>query len=145
MSGWLFVINPAAPRDWDYGWDVARPETLLASTDKVWPTASYFRKLAPGDELAVYTKNAGDTDDGIYIVGTITAIDIDAREFTWRPDRTKSRALLRTPIPRDVVYELFGRGFGGALRRIKPGQEREWTRLVARLVAGSDRGRTGRP
>ena len=134
---WLFVINPAAPRDWDYGWDVGRPETLLRSTDKVWPTANYFRKIRPGDDLAVYVKNAG-VPDGIYVVGTVTAVDVVARDFTWQPDRRRSAALLRTPVPRDLVYELFGRGYGGALRRIRPDQEREWRRLIAAVTRAKD-------
>jgi len=57
VAVWLFVINPTAPRDWEYGWDVARPEKLLASTDKVWPTANFFRKLAPGWHRALPCDN----------------------------------------------------------------------------------------
>ena len=97
----------------------------------MWPTGNFFRKLEAGDELAVYMKNI-EPGAGIYVVGTIVAVDRDAREFAWRPDRQRTRALLRTPIPRDIVYELFGRGYGGALRKLKA-PEREWTRLLARL------------
>ena len=135
MTVWLYTINPSAPAGWTYGWDVDKPETLLASTDKVWPTANFFRKIKPRDQIAVYMKNTGcETGDGIYIVGSVVSVDEDARELTWRPDRAQTAPLLDAPLPPELVYELFGRGYGGALRRLKPDRAREWKRLLRQML-----------
>ena len=135
MAVWIYTINPSAPQGYDYGWTLSKPETLLASTDKVWPTHNYFRQIAPRDQIAVYMKNTGAvTGDGIYILGTVLSVDEPAREFTWRPDITRTRALVDAPIPTDVVRYFFGRGYGGAMRRLEPDLANEWKRLIDGLV-----------
>ena len=135
MATWLYTINPTAPQGYDYGWTVSRPETLLASSDKVWPTHNYFRQVAPRDRIAVYMKNTGaETGDGIYIVGDVIAVSEPAREFTWRPDRARTSALVRAPIPTEVVRYFFGRGYGGAMRRLQADRTREWSQLLAKLA-----------
>ncbi|HUS33445.1 MAG TPA: DUF3253 domain-containing protein [Kofleriaceae bacterium] len=130
---WLFTINPRAPQAYDYHWDIDEPETLLGAEDKTWGTANYFRKMIVGDELAVYMKNTGAvTGDGIYVLGRVIDVDASNREFTWRPDRRRTKRLIHAPIPPEVVRELFGRGFGGPLRALKAGMERDWLQLVGR-------------
>lgn len=131
MTTWLFTINPRAPQAYEYHWDIDEPETLLEAADKTWGTANYFNKLKVGDELAVYMKHTGAvTGDGIYVLGTVIEVDAAAREFTWRPDRKRTRKLVRAPLPPEAVLYFFGRGWGGPLRPLKAGLEREWARLV---------------
>ena len=133
MTTWLFTINPHAPQAYEYGWNVDEPETLLAATDKTWDTHNFFRAMKAGDELAVFMKNTrAATGDGVYILGLVTHVDEAEREFTWRPDRPRTRKLVDAPIPYEVVLHFFGRGWGGSLRRLKPGLEREWARLVGK-------------
>lgn len=136
MATWLYTINPSAPQGYDYGWTVSKPETLLASRDKVWPTHNYFRQIAPRDTIAVYMKNTGaKTGDGIYVLGAVIDVVEPAREFTWRPDRALTAALVRAPIPTELVRYFFGRGYGGAMRRLKADVAAEWAELIAGLAS----------
>lgn len=131
MTTWLFTINPRAPQAYEYGWNLQKPQTLLSSSDKTWDTHNYFRRLKPRDEIAVFMKNTGVvTGDGIYILGHVLHVNEPEREFTWRPDKKRTRRLIDAPIPYEVIRYFFGRGFGGPLRRLKPGLEEEWRSLV---------------
>lgn len=133
MNIWLYHINPKSPQDWEYGWDIAEPSTLLRSRDKTWPTGNFFRKIKAGDGIAVLMKNTGnELGDGVYLVGEVTSVFEERREFTWRPDLARSAPLLRAPIPVPVVREYFGRGYGSALQRLDAGLVREWMELIAR-------------
>jgi hypothetical protein len=133
VNVWLYHINPKSPQNWEYGWDLARPGTLLRSSDKVWPTGNFFRKIKPGDSIAILMKNTGsELGDGVYIVGEVTEVFEDRREFVWRPDRARSTPLLDSPIPVALVREYFGRGFGSALQRLDESLQREWMRLISR-------------
>lgn len=133
MSVWLYHINPDSPQRWTYRWDVARPSTLLSSRDKTWPTGNFFRKIRPGDGIAVLMKNTGcPTGDGVYIVGDVIAVDEKDREFVWRPDLPRTAPLLHSPIPVPIVRQFFGRGFGAAMQRIDSALIGEWHQLVSR-------------
>ena len=141
MNVWLYHINPKSPQNWEYGWDVARPDTLLRSRDKTWPTGNFFRKIKPGDRIAVLMKNTGsELGDGVYIVGDVTEVHEDRRELVWRPDLARTAPLLQSPIPVAIVREYFGRGFGSALQRLDDSLQQEWLQLLSRqaeLHAGS--------
>ena len=131
MNVWLYHINPKSPQNWEYGWDLARPETLLASRDKVWPAGNFFRMIKPGDRIAILMKNTGsELGDGVYIVGEVTDVHEERRELVWRPDIARSAPLLDSPIPVPIVREHFGRGYGSALQRLPDDRQREWLRLI---------------
>jgi len=57
MNVWLYHINPTSPAGWEYGWDVARPDSLMESGDRVWPTGNMLQKVEVNDLICVYTKN----------------------------------------------------------------------------------------
>jgi hypothetical protein len=130
MNIWLYHINPSNPSGWEYGWDVTQPESLLESSDRIWPAHNMFRKVAFGDLICVYTKSIEPNPDAVYVVGTVTEVLPETREFRWKPDQARSLATLSSPILSDVVRRFFGRSYGSYMQQLPAGNHREFMQLV---------------
>lgn len=128
-SVWLYHINPKNRR-YRYLWDVERPHTVLRSKYKVWPAGNKFRKVNPGDLICIYMKNIHPNPDGIYVIGTVTDIMRDEKEFSWHPDPVRSARTLVSPISPDVIRKFFGRGYGSPMQRLDASRQHEWLRLL---------------
>jgi uncharacterized protein DUF3883 len=115
------------------GWDVARPSTLLRSSDRTWYAGSMFRKVQPGDMICVYMKNIPKHPDGVYIVGTIRKIGLeDGASFSWSVDQERSAKVLLAPILKATVRKFFPRSYGGSLQPLAQRYTSAWLSLLGR-------------
>ena len=126
----LYHINPESPAGWEYGWDESKPETLITSGDRVWPAENKYRKLAVGDLICVYMKNIPPNPNGIYVVGRITQVLPEDREFRWEVDHTLSARMLMDPVPAEEVKRLFGRSYGSYMQQLPARNHQELLQLI---------------
>ena len=125
---WLYHINPKSPAGWTYGWNVDEPKTMLKTADREWP---HLRKqMAVGDMLCIYSKGMEDKPDGVYIVGTIEAVQPGSGTFRWRPDRQRSAKLIAAPIVTDSLRSCFKRAYGEPVQQLPDGKLKAWLKLV---------------
>lgn len=134
---WLYHINPKSPQAYDYGWDVDRPRTLLTSKDRTWGAANMRNKVAIDDVICVYLKGMKTQPDGVYVVGRLTSVSPGKGTFRWRVDGALSTRLVTSPIPKDVVREFFGRGYGSPMQRLPMEKAANWIKVLD--------GTTGKP
>ena len=127
---WLYHINPKNRQGHTYSWKVDQPRTILHSRDKVWPAGNMFKKVAAGDLVCIYMKNIRPNPDGIYIVGSVRSVNPRNREFSWRPDQSRSARTLVSPIPPKSIHEFFGRGYGASMQRLDHKKQRACLRLL---------------
>jgi hypothetical protein len=130
MTIWLYHINPKNSQGYTYGWDVERPSTLLKSKDKDWDAGQMLYQVKPGDLIHAYMKNIAPNPPGVYVVGTVTGVDIEDGTLHWRVDENRSAGTLTRPIGKDTVRAYFGRGYGGSMQRLPAGKTKRWLRLI---------------
>ena len=125
---WLYHINPKSPADYWYGWNVNEPKTMLKKAHREWP---HLRKqMAVGDMLCIYSKGMRDKPDGVYVVGSIEAVQPGSETFRWRPDRQRSEKLVTAPIVTAALRTCFERSYGSPVQRLPDGKMKAWLELV---------------
>jgi hypothetical protein len=133
MTIWLYHINPTNKRGYTYeNWDVSRPKTLLRKGDKKWTALQMFNQVQPDDLICVFMKNIQPNPDGVYLVGRITEVDRDARNFVWEPDAKLSALTLSKPVPKHEVKVFFGRSHGSGMQRLPLAKHRKWLKRLGK-------------
>lgn len=128
MSIWLYHINPKR-NEYTYSWDVEQPRTILRNSDKEWLAGQMFRLIEVDDTLCVYMKNIQPRKEGVYVIGTVTGVDVNERTFRWRVDKRRSARRLGDPIPKQLIHTFFGRSYGNSMQRLAPSKEKRWLGL----------------
>jgi len=114
------------------GWDVEKPKTLLASSDRQWPAGIYAQKVQPDDCLCVYMKNIDPNPDGVYIVGEIKKVGLRDGSFLWGVDRERSAKVVASPIRKSVIAKYFPRIYGGSMQPLPLKRHRSWLSMFGR-------------
>jgi hypothetical protein len=125
---WLYHINPKS--NWEYGWDVFQPSSLLRSRDKIWPAGNKSKRVAAGDLVCVYMKNIAPNRDGIYVVGRVCEVMIEDQKFRWRVDRSLSAYTLERPMLKTTVRHFFPRSYGPFMQALPATSHMKFLNLI---------------
>jgi hypothetical protein len=128
---WLYHINPRNRYGYTMGWDIARPSSLLRSSDRTWTAGKMFNKVRPDDVICVYMKNIPKNPDGVYIIGTVREVGLEGGEsFSWSVDRERSARVVLSAIPKHTIRKFFPRSYGGSMQPLAKQRHSAWHSLL---------------